>query len=54
MYIQLDLEVRDRRPNKKRISSNIDYFQNKEFHSRKRPINKKLMFECYNLQDPLE
>jgi hypothetical protein len=55
MYAQLDLEVRCKRPKKKRRLSNSHSFWSKEVHTKKHSKNKNtLLFECYNLLDPME
>jgi hypothetical protein len=40
MYAQLDLEVRCKRPKKKRRPSNFHEFWNKEVHTKKHPKKK--------------
>jgi hypothetical protein len=55
MCTQLVLEVPYKRPKKKEIPSSFHEFRSEEVHSEKHPKkNKKLMFECYNLLDPME
>jgi hypothetical protein len=54
MCAQLDLEVRCKRTKIKRRASNFHSFWSKEVHGKKNLKNKTLMFECYNLLDPME
>jgi hypothetical protein len=54
MYAQLDLEGRCKRPKKKRRPSNFINFGVKKFTLKNKPKKIKLMFECYNLLDPME
>jgi hypothetical protein len=42
MYAQLDLEVRCKRPKKKRRPSNFHSFWSKEVHTKKHPKRRKL------------
>jgi hypothetical protein len=55
MCAQLDLEVMSKRFKEKRRISYFHKFWNKEVHNKRTPKKKKsLMFECYNLLDPME
>jgi hypothetical protein len=52
MYAQLDLEVRCKRPKKK--EDHLIFINFGVKNTKKHPQKKTLMFECYNLLDPME
>jgi hypothetical protein len=52
--IQLDLEVRGKRPNIKSDHLIVTMFGVKKFIIQSTQKKKNLMFECYKLQDPIE
>jgi hypothetical protein len=55
MYAQLDLEVRCKRPKKKKDHVIfINFGVKKKFILKNTPKKKALMFECYNFLDPME
>jgi hypothetical protein len=57
MYAQLDLEVMCKRPSKKELTSNFHALWSEVHCKSYQPKKKKqqtLVFECYNLMDPME
>jgi hypothetical protein len=54
MCAQLDLEVISKRPKKIGRSSNFINFGVKKFKIKNTQKKRTLMFECYNLLDPME
>jgi hypothetical protein len=54
MYAQLDLEVRCKRPKKKKDHLVFINFGVKNFTLKYTLKKKPLTFECYNLLDPME
>jgi hypothetical protein len=53
MCAQLDLEVRSKKPQKRKEHLIFINFGVKEVHNKKHPRKKTLMFECYNLLNPM-
>jgi hypothetical protein len=54
MYAQLDLEVRCKRPKKRKDHIIFIDFGVKKFTLKNTPKKKTLTFECYNFLDPME
>jgi hypothetical protein len=54
MCAQLDLEVRCKRPKKREDHLIFTNFGVKKFIGKNTPNNKPLMFECYNILNPME
>jgi hypothetical protein len=54
MYAQLDLEVRSKRPKKKKKHLIFINFRVKKFTLNNSQKKETLTFECYNFLDPME